>query len=65
MQVENSYKLLSHVPKDMSFTMTYSKGRNEETGGIYPERDTSYVVGKQYNSFVKVFTDMASSSLKK
>jgi hypothetical protein len=34
--VENSYKLLSHVKKDISLNMDKVRGRNEEQGGIYP-----------------------------
>lgn len=48
----------------MSFTMDKALGRNEETGGIYPDKDQSFILTKRYDSFVKAFTSTAASSLK-
>jgi len=43
--------------------MDKTLGRNEETGGIYPAKDRSYVLTKHYDSYVKAITDTATASL--
>ncbi|CDW78861.1 UNKNOWN [Stylonychia lemnae] len=61
--LENSYKLLSHVKKDITFMIDKNRGRNEEQGGIYPIKDKDYLLKKQYDSFAKAFQQAAANSI--
>eukprot|EP00347_Sterkiella_histriomuscorum_P004723 403359354 len=63
--VENSYKLLSHVKKDMCVIIDKSRGRNEEKGGIYQEKDKQVLIKRQYETFQRAFKQAASSSIKR
>eukprot|EP00347_Sterkiella_histriomuscorum_P011765 403371179 len=63
--VENSYKLLSHVKKDMCVIIDKSRGRNEEKGGIYQEKDKKVLIKRQYETFQRAFKQAASSSIKR